>query len=213
MLLIPVGSTENHGPSAPYGEDTYLDTRLCELVAERTGCTVAQPIWYGSHPYHHLGQKGTIMIPEKILADYIAGQASDGWGESVEQRDIEVDDGVLNVHLWNSSQKWTIQEEERFSQDFHTQLPDLCWSVRLGEGELIYIKKGESGYKRSKMSTKDKAQNRYLADYNNRRRGITRAQEQAMLTGCLHGWDVPMADPVVQEKVLGAKSSLEMKGL
>ena len=153
------------------------------------------------------------LVEKEILADYIAGQASDGWGESVEQRDIEVDDGVLNVHLWNSSQNWTIKEEERFSQDFHTQLPDLCWSVRLGEGDLIYIKKGESGYKRSKMSTKDKAQNRYLADYNNRRRGITRPQEQAMLTGCMHGWDVPMADPVVQEKVLGAKSSLEMKGL
>ena len=24
VILIPVGSTENHGPSAPYGEDTYL---------------------------------------------------------------------------------------------------------------------------------------------------------------------------------------------
>ena len=33
VLLLPIGSTENHGPSAPYGEDTYLDTRLCELVA------------------------------------------------------------------------------------------------------------------------------------------------------------------------------------
>ena len=30
VILIPVGSTENHGPSAPYGEDTYLDTRLCK---------------------------------------------------------------------------------------------------------------------------------------------------------------------------------------
>jgi creatinine amidohydrolase len=65
VLLLPVGSTENQGPSAPYGEDTYLDTRLCEQVAKATGCTVAQPIWYGSHPYHHLGQKGTIMIPEE----------------------------------------------------------------------------------------------------------------------------------------------------
>ncbi|MFR9207131.1 MAG: creatininase family protein [Lachnospiraceae bacterium] len=33
VILIPVGSTENHGPNAPYGEDTYLDTRLCEQVA------------------------------------------------------------------------------------------------------------------------------------------------------------------------------------
>ena len=36
VILIPVGSTENHGPSAPYGEDTYLDTRLCEQVAKAT---------------------------------------------------------------------------------------------------------------------------------------------------------------------------------
>lgn len=71
VILIPVGSTENHGPSAPYGEDTYLDTRLCEQIAKKTGCTVAQPIWYGSHPYHHLGQKGTVLIPEEILADYL----------------------------------------------------------------------------------------------------------------------------------------------
>lgn len=71
VLLIPVGSTENHGPNAPYGEDTYLDTRLCEQVAMATGCTVAQPIWYGSHPYHHLGMPGTIMIPEETLADYL----------------------------------------------------------------------------------------------------------------------------------------------
>ena len=63
VILIPVGSTENHGPSAPYGEDTYLDTRLCEQVAKATGCTVAQPIWYGSHPYHHRVQKWTIMFP------------------------------------------------------------------------------------------------------------------------------------------------------
>ena len=65
VILIPVGSTENHGPNAPFGEDTYLDTRLCEQVAKATGCTVAQPIWYGSHPYHHLGMPGTIMIPEE----------------------------------------------------------------------------------------------------------------------------------------------------
>lgn len=73
-----MGSTENHGPSAPYGEDTYLDTRLCELVAERTGCTVAQPIWYGSHPIITWA-KGTIMIPEKILADYIAYVLAGFW--------------------------------------------------------------------------------------------------------------------------------------
>lgn len=156
---------------------------------------------------------GTLTPEEKeTLAEYITGQASDGWGEGFEQREIQVDDGVLNVHLWNDG-NWTIQtEEEKFSHDSLTRLPDLCWSVLPGEGTLICIKKGEHGYFPSDWSTGDRAQNRYLADYNNRRRGITPAQEQAMLAGSMHGWDIPMADPVVQERILGAKNSLEMKG-
>lgn len=117
--------------------------------------------------------------------------------ENLEQFDYAP--GVQNVEeyvsLWNSS-NWSIQtEEERFSPDSLTRLPDLCWSVLPGEGTLICIKRGESGYYPSDWSTKDRAQNRWLADYNNQRRGITPAQEQAMLTGSMCGWDVPGADP------------------
>lgn len=137
------------------------------------------------------------LLPEEKekLADYISGQASDGWGEGFEQRAIDLEEGELYVSLWNSS-NWTIQtEEEKFSPDSLTRLPDLCWSVLPGEGTLICIKRGESGYYPSDWSTGDRAQNRYLADYNNQRRGITPAQEQAMLTGSMCGWDVPGADP------------------
>ena len=64
LIIVPVGSTEAHGPHAPIGEDTFLVTRMAELVAQKTGCTVAQPVWYGSHPYHHMGMPGTIIVPE-----------------------------------------------------------------------------------------------------------------------------------------------------
>jgi len=68
LIIIPVGSSENHGLNACTGEDTFLVTRMAEQIAQVTGCTVAEPIWYGSHPFHHMGMPGTIMIPEEDLA-------------------------------------------------------------------------------------------------------------------------------------------------
>jgi creatinine amidohydrolase len=67
VIIIPLGSTENHGPHAPLGEDVFLVTRMAELVAEKTGCTVAQPLWYGSHPYHHMGMPGTIVLDDDVF--------------------------------------------------------------------------------------------------------------------------------------------------
>ena len=139
---------------------------------------------------------GTLSPEEKeILADYISGQASDGWGEGFEQRKIRVNEGELYVSLWNAG-NWTIQtEQERFSPDSLDRLPDLCWSVLPSTGALICIKKGESGYYPSNWDTGDREQNQRIADYCNQKRGITPEQVEAMVTGSMHGWDVPGADP------------------
>lgn len=75
------------------------------------------------------------------------------------------------------------------------QLPDLCFSVLPGAGDLICIKRGETGYYPSDWNTGDPEKNRELADYNNRRLGVTYAMERAFLTGSMTSWDVPGADP------------------
>ena len=79
VLLIPIGSTENHGKAGPYGEDTFIVSRIAEMVAERTGCTVAEPLWYGSHPFHHIGQPGTVPIPDDVFLAYIRAMISGFW--------------------------------------------------------------------------------------------------------------------------------------
>ena len=134
------------------------------------------------------------------LIEYITGQASDGWGEGFEQQNIQLDGGdILNVHLW-SGDDWTIMtEEERFG-DHQQVLPAVCWSTLPSDGSLIFITREEKGYRPCPGSSEKSEVNRHRANYLNGRRGITPAQESAMLHGSLFGWSTPGADPKVYEQ-------------
>ncbi|MBM3213251.1 creatininase family protein, partial [Candidatus Poribacteria bacterium] len=79
IIIVPVGSTENHGANAPLGEDTFLVTKMAEAIALKTGCTVTQPIWYGSHPYHHMGMPGTIIVDEEIFTGLLRAVMAGLW--------------------------------------------------------------------------------------------------------------------------------------
>ena len=138
------------------------------------------------------------LTPEEMttLTDYIEGQASDGWGEGFEQREILVDGGSeLYVHLWNSD-NWSIKtEKECFAPKLAEGLPELCFSTLLTSGDLICIKRGETGYYPSEWNTGDKERNVELADELNKQLGVTMWQRKAMEIGSMCGWDVPGADP------------------
>lgn len=142
------------------------------------------------------------LTPEELttLKEYIAGQASDGWGEGFEQRDVCAGDDELYVHLWSMEDDWDIQtEEERFAPKFAEGLPELCFSTLLTTGELICIKRGEAGCYPSEWDTGDKERNVELADELNENLGVTPIQRQAMEVGSMAGWDVPGADPKCYE--------------
>ncbi|MBZ2175630.1 antirestriction protein ArdA [Schnuerera sp. xch1] len=46
------------------------------------------------------------------IKDYVTGQASDGWGEGFEQREIGTDMGDVYISFWNSGDSWFIKTAE-----------------------------------------------------------------------------------------------------
>ncbi len=52
----------------------------------------------------------------EALKDWISGQNSDGAGEGFEQKDIETDEGTLNVSFWNSSDDYFIYDQEEMDE-------------------------------------------------------------------------------------------------
>jgi creatinine amidohydrolase len=67
-VIVPIGSTETHGPHLPMGTDTYEAIDYAEEIARTAGILCTPPIWYGDSP-HHMHKPGTITLaPETVIA-------------------------------------------------------------------------------------------------------------------------------------------------
>lgn len=69
-IMMPVGSTEQHGTFAPLGTDTYVAIALAENAGNITGVLATPPLWFGWSP-HHLVRPGTISIRAEVLIEVL----------------------------------------------------------------------------------------------------------------------------------------------
>jgi creatinine amidohydrolase len=70
IAIIPVGSTEEHGPAGPLGVDAYAAIALAEDSAKKAQVLVTPPIWFGDSS-HHTGFPGTISLRPATLIEVI----------------------------------------------------------------------------------------------------------------------------------------------
>ena len=140
--------------------------------------------------------KELFRIPDgdKVRITYADGEKADRTCRYIDDYHVEIGSG------WNSLLH-ICQFAEMMERNGSTviplrsSLPEQCYSVLPDTGELIIIKKGESGYYRTDIDMGSKAETRALADEYNAKSGISKAQEQAMSAGSMFGWAVPAADP------------------
>ena len=71
------------------------------------------------------------------------------------------------------------------------ELPEACFATLPGMGNLVILKRGETGYYRSDWETGNKAENKQIADLHNAASGINPAQVSAMQVGSMCGFHVP----------------------
>lgn len=81
VLVVPVGSTEQHGEHLPVTTDTLLATAVtiesAERVAETAPVLVTPPVWSGYSP-HHLPLGGTLTADFETLLDLLSETADAG---------------------------------------------------------------------------------------------------------------------------------------
>ena len=101
ILLLPVGTVEQHGPHLPLTVDIEIPTRIASSVVEKINGFVAPAIFYGARSLPQSGGSpeipGTIRVRGSVLTEYlkdvIAGYVSMGFRSIV----------ILNGHYENES--------------------------------------------------------------------------------------------------------------
>lgn len=66
MVIIPIGSTEQHGPHLPLGTDSYYAIEVAKKISSRTGVMVA-PVLLAGYSVYHSGFSGTLSLKPETM--------------------------------------------------------------------------------------------------------------------------------------------------
>jgi len=70
IILLPIGSTEQHGRHGPLGTDSFVAIQLAEDASKEADVISAPPLFFGWSP-HHMILPGTISIEPSVLISFL----------------------------------------------------------------------------------------------------------------------------------------------
>lgn len=128
-VLLPVGSTEQHGPFGLIGTDTLCASTIAERAAERVGALVAPPVAYTPAPFN-LAFPGTVSLSaetySRLVGEIIASLAGQGFrhfyilnGHGANKAPLEAlardrDDVQIRIRDW-----WGFPQVDRLRREFY----------------------------------------------------------------------------------------------
>ncbi len=131
VAMIPVGSTEQHGPHNPLGTDHLLAEALAKVVGDKTGVPVTPIVPVGISE-HHRQFTGSLWVSPEVFKEYMIGIAlavsSHGSTKIV----------FVNGHGGNTSALLEVCEELRRQYDLfacivHSYPPSMDGHAGVGE--------------------------------------------------------------------------------
>lgn len=135
-------------------------------------------------------EKFRIADGEKILITLANGDQTPRTCRYIDDYHFEV--GGMPYHICEFAEMVEANGDKIIP--LRSDLPDCCYSVNKTTGEIIILKKGETGFYKTDISTTGREESRELADFQNSKLGVTKAQEAAMYWGSVYGFDTRGAD-------------------
>ena len=87
------------------------------------------------------------------------------------------------------------KKQDKEQPAFPDGLPEMCYTVLPYSGRLVLLKRGIRAFYNCSDQSPSAAKNRKTACAENKRLGVGKAQEAAMVYGTRFGFSLPEADP------------------
>ncbi len=133
---------------------------------------------------------------DKVRITFYNGDSVDYTCRYIDEYHVEVGSNLYHICQFAE----IMQRNGNKVIPLRASLPETCYSTLANTGEIVIIKRGESGYYPTDIPAKDLTEAKEIVDEMNEKGGVSKAQAEAMKVGSMFGWAAPAADPASYDK-------------